>query len=208
MNTELTRKILQSISNCFHPMAMLTYATLFLCLYTPIFILPLSIRLFILVEAFFYTFVLPLLAIWLMYKLKVVSHWALRDRRDRKIPLIANLLCYVACTITITYQHFIPSWGLAVFYGSTLIAIVSWIVSLWWKISGHALGVSALTTISWIYYFQFPGFVPLLIPFTLIIMTGLVCSIRVYLGRHTLAQVYTGTAVGIALMYLTFSLFL
>ena len=137
----------QTVSNCCHPMAMLTYGITFICFFTPMLILPLGIRLFMMLEVMFYTFVIPLLTIWLLYKLKVVSHWALRKREDRKIPLIANLLCYFACTFTVLYHGFVPTWGMCVFYGSTAVAIVSWIISFWWKISGHALAISGLTSL-------------------------------------------------------------
>lgn len=206
--SDIKAKIFQAISNCCHPMAMLTYASLFICFLTPMVILPLGIRLFVVLEVFFYTFVLPLLTIWILYKLKVVSHWALRNRKDRKIPLIANMLCYIACTLTVQYHGFVPLWGMCVFYGSIAVAIISLVVSFWWKISGHALAVSGLATVMWIYYFMFPYFVPLWLPFLGVVLTGLVCSIRVYLGRHTLAQVYAGTAVGVALMWGAFAIFL
>lgn len=202
------RLIFQTISNCLHPMAMLTYATLFLCFLTPLFILPIGIRMFIVLEVFFYTFVIPLLTIWLLYKLKLVKHWALRDRHDRNVPLLANLIAYCVCTFSVSRHGFIPSWGLCVFYGSIMVAFVSWVVSFWWKISGHALALSGLVTISWIYLFMFPGFVPLFLPFLFIILLGLLCSIRVYLGRHTLTQVYTGSVVGVILMWSAFAVML
>lgn len=206
--SNIKTKLLQAISNCCHPMAMFTYAITFICFFTPIIILPLGIRLFMVLEVMFYTFAIPLLTIWLLYKLKVVSHWALRKREDRTIPLIANLLCYIACTLTVQFHGFVPMWGMCVFYGATAIAIISWIISFWWKISGHALAISALTLVLWMYYFIFPGFVPLWMPFIAIILTGLVCSIRVFLGRHTLAQVYAGTAVGVVLMWSSFQIML
>lgn len=201
------RKTLQFISNCLHPMAMCTYAVLFMLFFTPMFILPQGWKIIVMIEVFLYTFVIPLLTIWLLYKLKLVSHWALRDVHDRNVPLIANLLAYIICTFTMWRHGFMPTWAMSVFYGSIAIALVSWIVSFWWKISGHALALSGVTTVTWIYYFMFPHFVPLIIPFACIILLGLLCSIRVYLGRHTLAQVYTGSAVGIALMYSAFAIF-
>ena len=203
-----TRFIFQSISNCLHPMAMCTYATLFILYFSPLAIIQPGWKLILLIEVFLYTFVIPLLTIWLLFKLKLVSHWALRDRHDRKIPLLVNLIAYLICSITMWRHGFIPMWGECVFFGSTIIALISWIVSFWWKISGHALALSGLTTVIWIYYFMFPYFVPLWLPFLFLILLGLLCSIRVYLGRHTLAQVYAGTAVGVALMYTTFQIML
>lgn len=186
-------------------MAMMTYSTMLLCFVTPLLFLPIGIKLFLILEVFFYTFVIPLLTIWILYKLKLVSHWALRDRRDRNVPLLANLLAYVICVISVSRHGFLPLWALIPYYGSVCIALVSWVVSFWWKISGHALALSGMMTVSWIWYFMFQGiFVPLYIPMILLILLGLLCSIRVYLGRHTLAQVYTGSLVSVAIMYISY----
>lgn len=190
-------------------MSMCTYATLLICFLTPVAILPMGIKWFMIIEVFFYTFVIPLLMIWILYKLKVVEHWALRNRKDRSIPLFVNFIAYVVCSLSLYRHEILPTWAMCTYYGSTVVALVAWIVSFWWKISGHALALSGLTVVSWLYYFMFKGaFMPLFFPFLLIILLGLLCSIRVYLGRHTLAQVYAGSAVGIALMYATFQIVL
>lgn len=191
-------KIAQTISNCLHPMLMPTYAAIILCSFTPLWVLPMGLKLFLVVEIFFYTLVIPFLTIWLLYKLKLVSHWALRDRKDRATPLFANSLCYVVCAFSLSRHGFIPFWGMNFYYGSIAIAFIAWLVSYKWKISGHALGMSGLTTAVWILYIRFPYMLPIWLPFVLLILTGLLCSIRVFLGRHTLAQVYVGAAVGFA----------
>jgi membrane-associated phospholipid phosphatase len=38
----------------------------------------------------------------------------------------------------------------------------------------------------------------------LVVLTGLLCSIRVYLGRHTMAQVTAGTLLSVAVIGLSY----
>lgn len=190
------RKILQFISNCLHPMLMSTYAAIILCCYTPLWVLPSGLKLFLIVEVLFYTCVIPFITIWLLYKLHLVGHYALRDRKDRGTPLFASLLAYIVCAYSLSRHGFIPIWGMNIYYGSVIITLIAWIVSFKWKISGHALAISGLTTAVWVLYILFPYIMPIWLPFILLILTGLLCSIRVYLGRHTLAQVSGGTLVG------------
>ncbi|MCF0180500.1 MAG: hypothetical protein HUJ97_09710 [Bacteroidales bacterium] len=202
-------KIFQIISNIFHPMNIMTYAALLVCFFTPVLVLPLGMRIFIVVEVFFYTCLIPILTCILLQKLKIISDWRLHDRKERNIPLIASIICYITCAVALTYQRTLPFWALVPFYGSIVTAIIAWIVSFWWKISGHALGMSSLMTMAWAYFFMFDGyFIPIFIPFLLIILLGLICSIRVYLGRHNLSQVYVGSAVGMGVTVLVYSIVL
>jgi membrane-associated phospholipid phosphatase len=54
--------------------------------------------------------------------------------------------------------------------------------------------------VTFILYSLFPLTFPLWLPLLLVCLTGLLCSIRVYLGRHTMAQVIAGTLLGLAVI--------
>lgn len=209
MNTEspLLQKVLQGISNVFHPLLMLTYAAIAFCYGTYLFVLPQEIKLLIIGEVFLATCLVPVLCITVLYKFKVVGHWALRDRNDRALPLLINFLSYAVCT-WVLYNQGLPSWALSFYIGATLLAFVCWLISFWWKISAHTTGISGFAMVSFIVYFHFPVSMPLAWPLLLTVLTGLLGSIRVYLGRHTLMQVTAGTflgAVGILLSYWLFA---
>jgi len=198
-------KIFQIISNILHPMNIMTYAALMVFFLTPVIVLPLGIRLFMVGEVFFYTCAIPFIFCLLLYKFKVISDWKLHDRKERNIPIVASIVCYAICTYALYSHRYLPNWAMLPFYGSILTATIAWVVSFWWKISGHALGLSSLMAMSWVYFFMFQGiFLPLYVPLTLLILLGLLCSIRVYLGRHTLPQVYVGSAVGILVTLLVY----
>jgi len=200
----MSKGLAQTISNLFHPLLTLTYVALILCIATPLSILPIKFQTFFVGIVAFYTLLMPLFIIALMHIFHVVKHWALRDRRDRTIPLFANFVCYVVNAVVLTRYGYFPSWVLLAFYGSTLIAFVAWIVSFWWKISAHAAANAAGATYSFILFLFYPEVFPLWLCFVYIIVCGLVCSTRVYLERHDLAQVGAGSLLGVASILLTY----
>lgn len=194
------KKVLQSISNVFHPLLMLTYAALVLCLYSPMSALVFALKVYFVGKVFFYTVLLPILALVLMHVTHIVGHWALRDRRDRALPFFVNLICYSICAYSLWSDGFFPNWVLMFYYGSVFLTFIAWIVSFWWKISAHASGGASFATMTLITYSFFPETMPLWLCMLSIIMVGGVCSIRVYLGRHTLSQVGWGALLGVFCM--------
>lgn len=191
------QKVLQSISNVFHPMLVMSYVALALCVFSPLSCLPMVIKAYFVGQVFFYTMLLPLLAIALMHVFHVVGHWALRDRRDRVLPLLVNVICYGLNAYVLTHEGFLPNWVLMFFYGAVVLAAIVWIISIWWKISAHAAADASFATVALALGLYFPDQMPLWMELLAILVVGVVSSIRVYLGRHTLAQVGYGALLGV-----------
>ena len=199
--------LVQSVSNLFHPLLMLTYAALVISFCTPMNVYPLQVKLFFIGEVFFYTLFMPVLAITLMHVFHLVGHWALRDRRDRALPFLVNFICYSMNLFALHHTGFIPHWVLAIYWGSVILTFLAWIISFWWKISAHASADAAVATTFLILYYWFPMSMPLWLGLAAVIIVGLVCTTRLYLGRHTLAQVSAGSLLGICSMLLAISIF-
>lgn len=187
----------QWLSNCFHPLLALTYVAIVLCIFTPMSMLPFKVQAFFVGMVAFYTFLLPALVIVLMHICHVVGHWSLRDRRDRALPFFTNFVCYLVNAVVMHRYGFLPSWVLIAYDGAVFMAFVLWVVSLWWKISAHAIGLASASTYYLVLLLLFPTMVPLWFCMLAIVITGAVGSTRVYLGRHTLAQVGAGALTGI-----------
>lgn len=198
--TKPGKKVLQALSNVCHPLLMLTYAAIMLCVFTPLTILPMVIKAYVVGKVFFFTVLLPSLSLLLLHKLKVVGHWALRDRRDRAIPFLINTIFYALNAYSLIVDGFLSNWVMIPFYGSIVLMLVAWIVSFWWKISAHASGNASFATMALILFVYFPETMPLWFCLLSIVLTGAVCSIRVYLGRHNLAQVGYGALLGVFCM--------
>lgn len=206
MKSKIYNIVLQSISNLFHPLLMLTYAAILIVYLSDLSLLVAKdTALVIVCEVFILTCFLPVLCISILYKLGFVGHWALRNRTDRAIPLLVNWIFYVLCTCALNFQGF-PKWALAFYIGASILAFICWFVSFWWKISAHASGLAGLMVVSFSIFFRCPYLVSQWIPLIIVVITGLVCSIRVYLGRHTLAQVTVGAIVGTIIMSLSYVL--
>lgn len=199
--------LIQSISNLFHPLLILTYTALVICVFTPLAIYPLQFKIFFVGEVFFYTCLMPVIAITLMHVFHLVGHWALRDRRDRALPFLVNFICYSMNLFALYHNGFMPSWVLSIYWGSIILTFLAWIISFWWKISAHASADMAGATAFLILYYWFPTSMPLWLGLASILIVGMVCSSRIYLGRHTLAQVAAGSLLGVVCMLLAVSLF-
>lgn len=199
--------LIQTVSNVFHPLLVLTFVAVVICLYTPISIFPLQLKLFFVGEVFFYTLLMPVIAITLMHVFHLVGHWALRDRRDRALPFLVNFICYSMNLFALSHNGFLPGWVLCIYWGSVILTFVAWIISFWWKISAHASADMAGAVSMLILYYWFPWSMPLWLGLAAIIVVGMVCSSRIYLGRHTLAQVAAGSLLGVVSMLLAVAIF-
>ena len=193
-------RLLQFISNVFHPLFSLTFGALIICYYTPFSILSFAPKAFFVGVVFFFTALLPAIIISILHLAHIIGHWALRDVRDRTIPFLTNIICYFTCFMVLRRFRFLPDWVLMPYFGSVILTVVAWVVSFWWKISAHASGNAACATLIMLLYYYVPDQMPLWLLFGSIILTGLICSIRLYLGRHTLAQVGAGALLGIVCM--------
>lgn len=199
--------LVQSLSNVFHPLLVLTYVALVISVFTPIMIYPFQVKLFFVGEVFFYTLLMPVIAITLMHVFHLVGHWALRDRRDRALPFLVNFICYSMNLFALYHNGFMPRWVLSIYWGSVILTFFAWIISFWWKISAHASADMAGASTFLMLYYWFPTSMPLWIGLAAIIIVGMVCSTRIYLGRHTLAQVSAGALLGVVSMALGVAIF-
>jgi membrane-associated phospholipid phosphatase len=90
--------------------------------------------------------------------------------------------------------------------GSCLILIVLFAITTKWKISGHGAGVGSLLGALLALTFRYG--LDLKWPvIAAILITGLVGSSRIYLKKHTPAQIYAGVATSVLCMYLTIYFF-
>lgn len=192
----MKQTLAQLVSNAFHPLLSLTWATLLLVGFTPLAILPTTTRLLLVGEVFLCTCLLPALIFLLLSKVGIVKNGvALRDRQDRVFPLFIYMtLCYVLA-ILLANQG-LPQWAMVYYFGGAMLASVFAVVTIWWKISGHAAGNASIAVAALFMHYLFPAVFPLLIPVVWLVLTGAVASIRLYLGRHTQAQVVVGMLAG------------
>lgn len=144
---------------------------------------------------------LPALLILILKKMGIVHDIGLNERRERLIPYIIVALCMGATAFFMYYKN-APVWVVSFFTGGVAAGVVNMIVNRWWKISAHAAGIAGIVAL--LLRIQAEGYPQSnLLPWivTAIALAGLMGSARVWLGRHTVAQVLAGYAVGFLGVY-------
>ncbi|MGA3037051.1 MAG: phosphatase PAP2 family protein [Vulcanimicrobiaceae bacterium] len=145
-----------------------------------------------------FTSVGPMLFLLWLYSTDRITDLDMSDRDERRKVFTVFIVFYVIGTATLLFTH-APAILTASMAGYTAAAIVVQQITRFWKISTHAVGITApVVALTYLY-----GWDPL--PF--LILVPLVGWSRVYLKAHTIAQVCAGTLLGAVSVVLFFQIF-
>jgi membrane-associated phospholipid phosphatase len=162
-----------------------------------------SIKDGLLMLLFMYTFVVPALCIYYFKRLGWVQSLTLDTLTDRRLPYLASVAIYTLATV-FCYLKLKQLPQIALILGSITLAIaLVAFISLYWKISAHAVGIAgALGAFVGIFlrYGEYNLFYPIVLT---IILAGAVLSARLYLNAHTPPQVLSGFVLGFGVSLLT-----
>lgn len=196
------KRLAQFISFVFSPLLIPTYGV-WLALWTTVLVLiPVNLRWGVTAVVFILTCLLPLAAIFVLLKLKLVTDPGLNKQNERFIPYLITSLCYAGCALYLYFVH-APLWMSMFMVGGLLASIVSLVVNHWWKISAHMAAVGGLAALMFRIMTDHYG-----LPFDIwvligvVMVVGLVGTSRLLLERHTLGQVAAGTLNGFLCVYL------
>ncbi len=161
-----------------------------------------TLRLSVGIVIFIGTFGAPALLIYYLFRSGLIGSLYLEERADRKLPYFLTALVYTALTYMFGFRLSLLSESspeIAVILGSITVSILLvGVISLWWKISAHGVGVGG-TVGALLAIVSTTGDPNLLWPGVLsVVLAGLVGSARLELNAHTLAQVLAGLSLGIA----------
>jgi membrane-associated phospholipid phosphatase len=134
----------------------------------------------------FFVSILPIItsSLWIKKKNLEVD---MPQREDRIYPLLLVILSYII-GVMVLYILGAPQLTTVLMFCYLTNTIVVLMISLYWKISIHAMGIAGPAT-AIIYLFGWTGLLfSLLVP--------LVLWSRLYLKRHTPTQLMVGTALG------------
>ena len=146
----------------------------------------------------FFTSIGPMLFIFWLYATDRISDLDMSIREEREKVFGVFVIFYLLGTITLWLTHS-PNLLIATMAGYTLSTIVVQYITRYWKISTHALGITApLVALSLLYGRQ---------PLPFLTLIPAVCWARVYLKAHSIAQVVAGALLGTASVVLFFYLF-
>ena len=191
------------ISFVFHPALMPTYAFLLAVNFVPIFsdFMHDQQKVDLLRMVFIFTFLLPILGVLLLKKMKIISTYYMENRAERKAPLFIAIISYY---ILLQFFHQMNTYVLfnKLLIGALLILILALFISKFWKISLHMLGIGGVTGAFLALHYLFGGNLYLVL--LLLCCSGVVAYARINENAHTLNQVYAGFLVGVFMEFLIF----
>lgn len=180
------------ISTIFSPLLMATYGVALAMFLSFLCFIPAATKLTVILETFLATAAIPVIGIFILSRLKVISDPKLNERRDRTLPYIIETACFIGLVVYLNHIN-APAWLSLFLIGGAVALIVLTVVNRWWKISGHATGMGGLCAM--LFYLMLSGNSIYNLHWEFlaaILLAGAVCSARVVMGRHTLGQVAAG----------------
>lgn len=184
--------VASALSIIFSPLLMATYGVALAMVLSFLCFIPTATKLTVILETFLATTAIPVIGIFILSRLKVISDPKLNERRDRTFPYLIETACFIGLAVYLNHIN-APAWLSLFLIGGAVALVVLTVVNRWWKISGHATGMGGLCAL--VFYLMLSGnsIYDLQWEFLVaVLLAGLVCSSRVILGRHTLGQVTSG----------------
>ncbi len=151
------------------------------------------------------TLLIPMISIIGLRMSGMVKSLHMTDRKDRAIPFLLTCV-YFILTLFFLYQKSeldpILWQGMGVISFSVIVLTV---VTFFWKMSAHMIGVGGLLAVVFVLGSKFSNF-QLVYPLLLVLLlTGSVASSRLYLNAHKPLEVYGGFFTGFLICLAGFS---
>ncbi len=146
----------------------------------------------------FFTSIGPMLYVFWLYATDRISDLDMSVRSERELVFTAFVVFYALGFAVLWLAH-APRLMIAAMLGYLVSALVVQYITRYWKISTHAIGITAPLAALTILYGRQP------LPFMVLI--PMVCWGRVYLKSHTIMQVVAGAVLAVATTAFFFSLF-
>ena len=135
----------------------------------------------------FFTSLGPMLYVLWLYSTDRISDLDMSVRAEREKVFFVFVVFYALGTLVLWLVH-APALLTATMAGYTAASLVVQYITRYWKISTHALGITApLVVLVYLYGLQ---------PVPFLVLIPIVGWSRVWLRAHTLLQVVAGTALG------------
>jgi membrane-associated phospholipid phosphatase len=146
----------------------------------------------------FFTSIGPMIYVFWLYSTGRISDLDMSVRRERVLAFSTFVVFYLAGAASLWLAH-APRLMIAAMLAYFVSAVIVGYITRYWKISTHALGITAPLVALTILYGRTP------LPF--LVLIPMVCWARVYLKAHTLTQVFAGAGLAAVTTMLFFDLF-
>lgn len=199
----MTTKLAKILSVIFHPFFITLYSFMLIFISgSYITYLPNSIKLIILIVVFFNTLLIPIISLFILKRLGLIKSFYLEKHRERIVPIIITSIPYFF-TLYLMARLPVPQVLLKIIESGVLVLLVAALISYWWKISLHLMGIGGLSGFLLASATQnYFNALPLIM--IVFVVAGLLASARLKNGDHKPAQVYAGYLAGLTLVFVFF----
>lgn len=195
----MSEKLAKLVSIVFHPVLIPTLG-LVLLLNSGFYFSMLSweAKRFVLLVVFFTTCILPLLSVAIM-ALNAKFDISMPTSRDRILPLLSSSIFYYLGFMLLSKVRAFHELRLFMI-ASVLVIIVMLVISFRWKISNHMAAIGGLAGTLFALSFRI-GANPVYSILIVVLISGLIGTARLILGKHSLAQIIAGYGLGFLVLY-------
>ena len=211
-NTEtLNTTLARVLSAVFHPLLMPTILFSILLFAAPgalgvsTFGTPFKLSLLMLIAIS--TFFVPAFLIYFLYRTGYIRSLHMNELQDRRLPYFMTALLYTTATLLFAFRlpqlsDMAPEIGIVLGSITVSVTLVG-LISLFWKISAHSVGISGMVGALLGVAIK-SGELTLLYPLlALIVLAGLLASARLHLNAHTPSQIAAGMGLGLVVSLAT-----
>ena len=187
-------KFYKFISYIFHPVLVPMVSTLLYFIITPNHI-PKEITFRFLSIIFITTYLIPILLVYFLKKVKLIENYQLSSINERKFPILFFASITLGLGILLLRFNRVDILAIS-FFGCTLaLGIVYVLFYLKIKSSLHMLGISGLIGFIGIISYQYKLNLLILL-ILLFLLFGIVATSRLKLKAHTLSEIFIGFIIG------------
>ena len=186
------------LSYIFHPVFIPLYVVLFLVYLHPTAFVGFSAlaKMQTIVIIFLNLIVYPLVTVVLLKALGFIDSIFLRTQKDRIIPYIASGIFFFWTYTVFKQQNQYPPILTSFLFGIFLASSAALLANIYFKVSMHAIAVGGWLGIFFLLSIQNDMLMTWPICLALLI-AGLACSARIYLGSHVPKDIYLGCLIGL-----------
>jgi len=154
------------------------------------------------ITVFAFTFMLPVLNIYLMYKLKRIHSITLSNRNERTFPYIMTAIFYFGLFYLFYDLRIYQTIKIFILCAGTAI-LLSALINLKFKISAHMVGLGGLIGMAFSLSLLFK-YDTMFIIVAAILISGIVATARLYLNEHKPSEIYSGFFLGVFCQFILF----
>ena len=195
-------RIARIISVMFHPLLIPTYIIAVLINLNAFFalLIPDEAKWKIIALVFITSAIFPVIILYGMYRFRLVQDLMMENKEERLYPYIATSIFFFLSYYLIWQINLSPVYYYCLL-GASLLAVITLLINIWWKISAHTVSMGAVLG-------AFIGLQTVLLIDLLwltavaILISGIVGFARLRAGQHSQTQIYAGYFLGFLLMYL------